>query len=425
MSIKFHLDKLSEDVKYTIIDKLSFTPEVKIKSSFFTPSPDPVCAYEIDSENNVYLPFSYSLHNMQNHITLPKTSEYSKIDTKFIATLRKLQEEVFPEIYSTIKTKGTLKLSFYPGFGKTTLSIFLASKLKLRTVILCHRTVLINQWKESIEKCIENPKIQILKSGQTIRDDAQFIIISACILPKLGWIFKDIGTLIVDEIHTFATRTLSKALIYFTPRYLIGLSATPYRSDGMDKLLDVYFGEECIDRKLYRKHLYYRVQTKLKPDVRKNEKGELIWDSILEWQSKNEARNDMIVDIVKKHPTRHFLILCKRIEQAKTLQTLLLAEQQNVDTLIGNETVFDKKARILIATIQKCGVGFSHDILDALIVASDCEEYFIQYLGRVMRTEEGEPIVFDIVDDHPTLKRHYATRKKIAKESGGTCLEYS
>jgi superfamily II DNA or RNA helicase len=192
----------------------------------------------------------------------------------------------------------------------------------------------------------------------------------------------------------------------------------------MDKLLNVYFGEERIDRKLYRKHYYYRVKTDLTPVVRKNEKGELIWDSILEWQSENEERNDIICDLVKRHPDRHFLILCKRIQQAKTIKQKLEEIGETVDTLIGNETVFDKTVRVLIATIQKCGVGFSHDILDALIVASDCEEYFIQYLGRVMRTEEGEPIIFDLVDKHPSLSRHYTTRKKTSKEAGGIISDY-
>ena len=425
MSIKIHLDTLPDVMREKIVDELSFSPE---QPGFFKQryqaKPDSVCAYDIDEEDNAYLPFSYCLHNLQSYITLPSIKEYTKVSCDFKATLRKSQEEVFPDIYKKIKENGTVKLSFYPGFGKTTLSIYLASKLKLKTVILCHRTVLIDQWKESIERCIENPKIQVLKVGKQIDENAQFIIISAYILPKLGWIFKNVGTLIVDEIHAFATKLLSKSLIYFTPRYLVGLSATPYRSDGMDKLLDSYFGEERIDRKLFRNHIYYNVQTKLKPEIRKNEQGDLIWDSILEWQSTNPERNRMIVDIVKKHPDRHFLILTKRVEQAKTLKEMLLEQKETVDTLIENETVFDKSVRVLIATIQKCGVGFSHDILDALVVATDCEEYFVQYLGRVMRTEEGEPIVFDLVDDHPTLKRHFTTRKKTSTDAGGTIVKY-
>jgi hypothetical protein len=77
-----------------------------------------------------------------------------------------------------------------------------------------------------------------------------------------------------------------------------------------------------------------------------------------------------------------------------------------------------------VASLQKCGVGFSHDILDSLIIASDMEEYFIQYLARVMRTEEVEPIVFDLVDNHPALKKHFGHRKKVYTKAGGVIKDY-
>jgi hypothetical protein len=85
---------------------------------------------------------------------------------------------------------------------------------------------------------------------------------------------------------------------------------------------------------------------------------------------------------------------------------------------------FDKESRIIVASLQKCGVGFSHDILDSLIIASDMEEYFIQYLARVMRTEEVEPIVFDLVDNHPSLKKHFGHRKKVYTKAGGVIKDY-
>jgi superfamily II DNA or RNA helicase len=132
-----------------------------------------------------------------------------------------------------------------------------------------------------------------------------------------------------------------------------------------------------------------------------------------------EERNRMILDVILKHQDRHFLVLCKRISQARYLIEDLEKNGENVTSLLGNNNKFDEKSRILVATVQKCGVGFSHDVLDALVIASDMEEYFIQYLGRVMRTEEVEPIIFDFVDEHPILQRHFQTRKKVYQESGG------
>ena len=93
-------------------------------------------------------------------------------------------------------------------------------------------------------------------------------------------------------------------------------------------------------------------------------------------------------------------------------------------SLLGSNNKFDEKCRILVATVQKCGVGFSHDVLDALVIASDMEEYFIQYLARVMRTEQVKPIVFDIVDNHKSLKKHFSTRKKIYTQAGGVIKDF-
>jgi hypothetical protein len=99
-------------------------------------------------------------------------------------------------------------------------------------------------------------------------------------------------------------------------------------------------------------------------------------------------------------------------------------EKETVSVMTEDTNHFDENARIIVASIQKCGVGFSHDVLDALVMASDVEEYFIQYLARVMRTEHVKPIVFDVVDNHPTLKRHFRTRKQVYEESGGVIKNF-
>ena len=93
--------------------------------------------------------------------------------------------------------------------------------------------------------------------------------------------------------------------------------------------------------------------------------------------------------------------------------------ETSVTMMKENETTFDRDARILIATFQKVGTGFSHDKLDMLLLASDIEEYFLQYLGRVFRRPDVEPVIIDMVDRHPILKKHFQSRKKIYEESGG------
>ena len=118
------------------------------------------------------------------------------------------------------------------------------------------------------------------------------------------------------------------------------------------------------------------------------------------------------------------MVLSKRVEQAQYIYDNLKEKGESVAILVGSETEFDRNARILIGTTGKVGVGFDHAKLDTLLLASDLEEYFIQYLGRVFRREDVEPIVFDLVDNNPILKKHFSTRRGIYNEVGGIIKKY-
>ena len=152
-------------------------------------------------------------------------------------------------------------ISAYTGFGKTIGAINLAVNIKFRTLIIVNKIILIKQWKESILKFCPEAKVQSLTT-KSKKQDVDFYIINAQNVEKMGKIFfADIGTVIVDEAHMIMAETLSKSLQYVFPRYIIGLTATPYRPDGLDQLLKFYFGSHKIIRKLYRKHTVYKVYT--------------------------------------------------------------------------------------------------------------------------------------------------------------------
>jgi superfamily II DNA or RNA helicase len=116
--------------------------------------------------------------------------------------------------------------------------------------------------------------------------------------------------------------------------------------------------------------------------------------------------------------------LVKRGEQGKYIVDELVKQGENVTDLIGSNQDFDRDARILVGTCQKVGVGFDHAKLDALLLATDVEEYFVQYLGRVFRTKDTEPIIFDFVDNNSILFKHFNTRRKVYQEHGGTVKNF-
>jgi superfamily II DNA or RNA helicase len=430
MSIVLDLESIDYKVRERIDRELRFQPETakgKYGKNKYKPKGggSVITPYHVDEKDRVFLPFSYALKTVPK-ISRPTRDTYAAIAVDFVQQLRKGQKEVKSEILQAINTTGSVILSFYPGFGKTSLAIYISTKIRLRTLIIVHRLVLLEQWVESIRKFCPDATYSVITSKYSPKDlEADFLLVNAINVEKIGYeAFKTVGNLVVDEIHTIATETLSRSLYHVAPRYLIGLSATPTRPDGMDVLLQVYFGERQITRQLYRKHTVYRIDTGLEPEVRLTNSGTVDWGSVIEFQSNDNGRNEMIVDIVLSHKSRHFLVLCKRVSQAQYLQKRLIESGETVTSLVGSETQYDRDARVVIATVQKCGVGFSHDILDALILAADVEEYFIQYLGRVMRTEEVEPVVFDLVDNNSILKRHFSTRKHVYLSAGGSVKKY-
>jgi superfamily II DNA or RNA helicase len=218
---------------------------------------------------------------------------------------------------------------------------------------------------------------------------------------------------------------LSASMRYLVPRYLIGLSATPYRPDGLNALFDLYFGTTKIIRKLFRKHTVYRVNTGFKPEVSLNKMGKVDWGSVIESQCSDEKRNEMIIKVIKHFSDRVFLVLCKRVNQANYLLERLEEEGEDVTSLIGKNQVYEQKSRILIGTSGKLGTGFDHPRLDSMILASDVEQYFVQYLGRVFRREEVVPFIFDFVDDYALLHKHFRTRNAVYIEHGGMVKDFN
>jgi hypothetical protein len=307
----------------------------------------------------------------------------------------------------------------------TATSIYMASKIKMKTMVITHRIVLINQWKESLTKFCPDATVQVL-TAKSKKKDCDFYIMNAMNVHKHdAEYYKDIGMLIVDEVHCIMAEGLSKCMTRLVPRYVLGLSATPYREDGMNILLDLYFGKRKIYRKLFRKHIAYKVQTTFVPTVELSANGRINWGVILESQSQDTKRNEMIIKIVKYFPDRVFLILCKRVEQGQYLVKRFKEEGEDVTSLIGKQQTYEKKSRILVGTSSKAGTGFDHPRLDAMIMAGDIQAYFIQYLGRVLRREDVVPLIFDVVDKNPILERHYKVRRSVYLEHGGTVNNFS
>jgi superfamily II DNA or RNA helicase len=400
--------KASEDLRIEISGNEKYTSKKEYLNVFHV------------NEQIGYFPYHYARNILRLATKLRKDYPQANIVYKNEEfPLREEQVEVKTKAVSALNKDGSCILALYPGFGKTCLSIYLSSKLKMKTLYINNRLAIIDQIVESVKKFSQS-KVQLLNTKTVLDPTADFYVVNAINVPKFKpGTFNGIGTLIIDEIHCMLSKVLSQALHYITPRYIIGLSATPYRDDGFNLLFDLYFGPERIYIPLYRKHIVYKVNTPLEPPIEFTTNGTLNWGTVLNFQAENETRNEKIIKILQKFNDRVFMIICKRVNQIKYLHQKLQELNESVDAIYANKKKYNREARILIGTGQKMGVGFDHPRVNALILAGDFEAYFIQTLGRSVRTPEVEPIIFDIVDKNRVLERHWQTRQKVYKEHGG------
>lgn len=302
----------------------------------------------------------------------------------------------------------------------TATAINIATKIKLKALIIVNRLTLIEQWVDSIVKFCPEAKICVVKPNKDKifpDTDYHFYIINAINVAKFDReSYQHIGYCIVDELHLIMSEILSRSLWKITPKYLLGLSATPYRIDGLDGMIDAYFGKNRITQDIQRKCKVFKVLTNFTPQVIYNRFGKLDWNGIINAQSLDETRNKLIIDIVLKYPERFFLLLTKRIEQGNILSKMLTANKIEHDCLYGNNKYIKTDKHVLIGTIGKCGTGFDNPKLNTLVLCCDVVNYYIQILGRVMRGQETDAWVFDLVDENNTMVRHFKERCKTYKK---------
>lgn len=422
MSLSIQASKLTQENR----DKIKKELSIRIESGGYGSFKKTSYIYPYAMYNsNVILPFSYAIKSLK--LGRPDRDTFPSANIPFQLNLRPEQDIVKKEAIRLLNKQGHVMISCFTGFGKTCLAIKLASKLNMKTLVMIpNKVILIPQWIASVKKfCGNTVKTQMITTTTQIDTDCDVFFVNGMNVVKMApECFQHIGVVIIDEAHLMVSELLSQSLQYIHPRYVIGLTATPYRPDDYHKLLKIYFGDDVIFRKLHREHFAYKIETGFTPNVEIGATGKTDWNSVLESQASHMKRNELIIDLLRLFKDRVILVLCKRVNQGKSLVKKLMEQKEDVTSLIGTQKKYEQTSRILVATCQKAGVGFDHPRLDCILLAGDLEEYFIQYLGRCFRTQDSVPIILDLVDNNPILKRHWRTRQKVYVEHGGTVKDF-
>lgn len=135
------------------------------------------------------------------------------------------------------------------GVGKTYLAAFDSQEYK-RILFVAHREEILNQACKSFEKVMPNKSLGLFKA-LNINKDADIIFASVQTLGKENYLNEEyfkpehFDYIIIDEFHHVAANTYRSIVDYFKPKFLLGLTATPFRMDNKDIF------EYCDDNIVY------------------------------------------------------------------------------------------------------------------------------------------------------------------------------
>lgn len=133
------------------------------------------------------------------------------------------------------------------GWGKTIGSLIIAAELGVSTLVVVDQENLKEQWIESLIKHFgfKREDIGIIQGAKCDYEGKAVTIAMVQTstrkeLPEA--VYHAFGFVIVDEVHVIGAPTFSSILLRFSAAYRMGVSATPKRRDGLQKVLDYNLG---------------------------------------------------------------------------------------------------------------------------------------------------------------------------------------
>ena len=328
----------------------------------------------------------------------------------------------------------------------TTMSIYMASLLGYKTLVITHKTFLQDQW---IERCKQFTKssVGIIRQDKVDVEKHDFVIAMIQSLSKRNYeknIFKQFGLVIVDECHHVASKHFSKALTKTGTLYTIGLSATPYRNDGLIRVVNWYLGNIMYQKKLATNNqVVVKILTFFSNNILFEERTRFITGTIRPDCVKMitnltllEERNKHIINIInelRKDSNRKILILSGRkahlkllkdsidesiekdIKNNKILENEITTCYYTGDVKKDNRQFAEQNGDILFGTYDMAQEGLDIDRLNTIILASPKKD-IIQAVGRILRKvlKNGDirPVIIDITDNLSVFKFQAIQRKR-------------
>ncbi|MBW6521245.1 MAG: DEAD/DEAH box helicase [Desulfoarculaceae bacterium] len=350
----------------------------------------------------------------------------AEVDFSFSGCLRPYQDLAVAEVEK--RSFGVLEAG--TGSGKTVMALAIIAARRQPTLIVVHTKELLYQWQQRTQEFLGR-SVGLIGDGHLDIQPLTVAIVNSA-RKRVDELMPLFGHLVVDECHRVPAALFTDVVSRFDCHYLLGLSATAFRSDeGTTRLISIFMGDRI--------HQVDQAQLQatgaiVKPELVRRKtafthqyRGD--YQALITALTSHQGRNLQIVEDVIQAAGREnagvLLVVSDRVSHCELFAGELCRRGQSVALLTGQtptemrvqivKKVQDGELRILVATLQLIGEGFDCAGLSTLFLTTPItfEGRLLQVLGRIMRPAAGkEAQVYDYVDESISVLRRSAEHRK-------------
>ena len=383
------------------------------------------------------------LHEYSSHLELEDLRiPGDPVDVSFFGELTDAQHQVAKVILE--HNNGVIVAP--PGFGKTVLGTYLIAARKCSTLILVHRQPLLDQWKSQIGIFLDRDAKSIGQIGggkRKLTGQVDVAMIQSLSRKNtVDDIVANYGQVIIDECHHLPAISFERILSEIKAKYVVGLTATPQRRDGLQPIIYMQVGpirfkvdpRGQLAKRTFEHRLVVRETGFDTPML----ESDLTIQEIYSLLAANEKRNELIIDdvLLAMEEGRSPILLTERKNHLEFLHQRLKGFVRHIVVLQGGQSAKERlkvqdqlasipvdEERLLLATGRYIGEGFDDARLDTLFLSLPVswKGTLVQYTGRLHRVHAGkrEVRIVDYVDGKvPMLARMLEKRLRAYRAMG-------
>lgn len=346
--------------------------------------------------------------------------------------LRDYQQEATKNLQKMREDGKTIALLYHAtGVGKTVTAATDAKAVGGRTLFLVNALKLASQAQETFAKVWPEATLgEYTGSQKDMTQTVIFATVQSISKDLEKFSPTDFDYLIVDECHHAAANTYQKIFTYFHPKFILGLTATPERSDGED-MLELFQNvahkmdlKTAVERGILVPIRCVRVKTNIDlTDVRIN--GIKYNSQDLESKLFIPERNQLIVDTYLRYVNgKKTVIFCASVDHAAEIAKLLRDNGVKAEAVSGRDRVevrekilkdYETGSTNVLCACDLLNEGWDSPHTTVLFMARPTmsKTIYLQQLGRGTRRCPGKEdlLVVDFVDNANMFNMPYSLHR--------------